>query len=399
MKHNLSSVGLSAFMILIFSGAFAAAIGIGISPNTMEISSALRGMDYDRPLSVFNTGDFANNYSLSAGGGAGGWISFYEISDNEAPVNVTSIDGKSKRSFIVRISVPNDTPSGTYNATIYAKTVPSGANKSQGTIEAVLMARTLVEINVTGEQIVGGAVSTITIEENTEPGYPLRIVASFKNTGNVVASPQVSVSIEKDGEAVSSFTYPDAKVKPSMTETIFAEWNTTSAESVGDYLANVVVSLDGNELATNSIPFKVLPVGTLTRQGNLTSIVLMDEPVVGSAVKINANFINTGRIDTLAKFSGEVYRDGVRIDALASDEILVGLGKEVPLVSYLKISSPGNYQVKGRIVYSGKETEINEISFTVPESKTAGFGNMYAILAVGLLVMGGVVYVLWRRTR
>ncbi len=159
------------------------------------------------------------------------------------------------------------------------------------------------------------------------------------------------------------------------------------------------MSLDGNELATNSIPFKVLPVGTLTRQGNLTSIVLMDEPVVGSAVKINANFINTGRIDTLAKFSGEVYRDGVRIDALASDEILIGPGKELPLVTYLKISSPGNYQVKGRIVYSGKETEMKAISFTVPESKTAGFGNMYAILAVALLVFGGLIYLIRRRIK
>ncbi len=221
MKHNMSSVGLAAFMVLLFSGALAAAIGIGIAPNTMEISSALRGTDYDRPLSVFNTGDSANNYSLSANGEAGGWISFYEISDTEAPVNVTSIDGKSKRSFIVRISVPDDAPSGTYNATISAKTIPN-SDSTNNSISAVLLAKTFVELDVTGEQIVDGAVSTITIEENTEPGYPLRIGTSFKNTGNVMASPEVSVSIEKDGEAVSRFTYTDVKVKPSMTETIFA---------------------------------------------------------------------------------------------------------------------------------------------------------------------------------
>lgn len=412
MNHtNIITLGLSAFIILILSGALVAAIGIGIAPNEIKISSALRGTEYDRPLTVFNTGDSANNYSLTADGEAGGWISFYELSDKEAPVNLTSIDGKSKRSLLVRFSVPDDAPSGTYSAIIYAKTVPDGVNKTENVVAAVLMARTFAELNVTGEQVVDGLVNTVTIE-STEPGYPLRIGASFKNTGNVVANPEISVSITKDGEVISSFVSGDARVKPSATETIVAEWNTTSEDAVGDYAANVMIFLDEKKLASESIPFKILPVGTFTRQGNFTKLEILDEPAVGAAVRVDSYFKNTGRIDTLAKFSGEAYRDGTRIDVISSDELSVGVGREMPLASYLKLSSSGNYTVRGRIVYSGKETEAREISFSVPESKSdnsaaakaepqawsltgmvAGFGgiNLAAIVVVLALILAALI--------
>lgn len=410
MKCNAAAFGLAVFITLLFLNSWVFGIGIGISPKEMQITSAMRGTGYDRPLSVFNPDDAANNFTLRADGEAGGWLSFYAVEDAGIPITNLAIAGKSKQSLIVKISVPEDEPAGTYNATIYAETVPEGVNKTENAVAAVLVAKTAVIVNVTGEQVVDGIVNTVAIEEDTEPGYPLRIGANFKNTGNVIASPQISVSIQKDGGSVSTFTYAGERVKPEDTRTIFAEWNTTSADSVGDYLAAVSVSLDGRELAAESIPFKVLPVGTLTRQGNFTKLETLDEPALDSAVKLDAYFKNTGRIDTLAKFSGEVYRDGTRVDAISSDELMVETGREAPLVSYLKLSSPGGYTVRGRIVYSGKETETKELSFTVPEKQaeglataqvigesSSGSGIFYAVAGVAALAFGALIVILRRR--
>lgn len=387
---------LIVFVALIFSAYQVFGIGIGIAPNEITINDASRGTEYARTLTVFNPDESPNNFTLSVEGDASGWIRFHDLSGK--PVENISIPGNNKQSLIIKINPPADEAVGTYNATIYAKTIPASSD-SNSSVNAVLMANAFVVVQLTGQQILSGVVNMVKIDKDTEPGYPLRIGTTFKNTGNVIANPEISVSISKDGETISDFTYEGARIKPETTETVIAEWNTTAAESVGDYMANVVVSLDGNQLASDSVPFKVLPVGTLTRQGNFTNLVLVDEPVLGSAVKLNANFINTGSIDALAKFSGEVYKDGVRVDALASDEILVAPEKEASLVTYLKLSSPGSYQVKGRIVYSGKETEMKELSFTVPGSKTASFGNVYIIWAAVLLVFGGAIYLIRRKMR
>jgi len=397
MKHNYM---IFALIILISSGAPIHAIGIGIAPNDMKINGALRGTEYERTLTIFNTGEDAGNFTLRTEGQAASWISFHGISEGKPEVANLSIAGNNLRSLIVRINIPDDEPIGNYNATIYVNTVPSGAGNQNGTVETVLMAKAEVKIGLTGEQVVDGAVNTVTIAENTEPGYPLRIQASFKNTGNVVAAPEISVKITKDGTEVNSFSYSSAKVRPSETETIVAEWNTTSADTPGEYVANVAISLDGRELSSNSIPFSVLPLGTLSRQGNLTAIVLDDTPAVGAAVKVNAYFKNTGTIDTLAKFSGEAYLDGVRTDALTSDELRVKAGSEAPLASYLKISSPGNYRVTGRVVYEGKETETKEISFAVAdtgENNASSPNRSYALVSAAVLIVGALAFVIRRK--
>ncbi len=124
----------------------------------------------------------------------------------------------------------------------------------------------------------------------------------------------------------------------------------------------------------------------MTRRGNLTDILIEGDRSVGSLVKVNAHFQNTGEIDTDAKFVGEVYKDGVLVDKITSEELHVEKYMSTVLVSYLKLESKGDYLIKGKVIYSGKETTVKEVSVKAGKS-IPGFEGIYLIAVMLLLVM------------
>jgi len=103
----------------------------------------------------------------------------------------------------------------------------------------------------------------------------------------------------------------------------------------------------------------------LTRHGNLTSITYESEPAVGAVTKILATFVNTGGIDTMTRFTGEVYVDGNLVGTVESNELLVPIGASETLTSYLTIESTGKYAVKGHVEYEGRTTDTKELLFDV----------------------------------
>ena len=53
------------------------------------------------------------------------------------------------------------------------------------------------------------------------------------------------------------------------------------------------------------------------------------------------------------------------MDVLESEEKLVDAGDTSEITVYYKITAPGDYLTKGYVTYSGKETQKEEVSFTV----------------------------------
>lgn len=53
------------------------------------------------------------------------------------------------------------------------------------------------------------------------------------------------------------------------------------------------------------------------------------------------------------------------MDVLESEEKLVEPGDTPEITVYYKITAPGDYKTKGYVTYSGKETQKEEVSFTV----------------------------------
>ena len=406
MKQNRSKVKLVTpvvivvFSILSLCSTVNAGIGLGIAPASITISDALKGGTYERTLTVFNTGNESENFGLTAEGECAGWISFYKESEPEPDTLIMeiTIPGKDKARIIVKFDIPTDIANADYTSTIYAQSIPEEKEAEGAVAQAVIRIPSEILIQVTGTQILKGTVKSITTAD-TEIDYPLKIKVGFQNEGNVIAKPRIAVSITKNGELVDSFVHDETGIKPDKKDTITVLWNTTGRET-GDYVANVDVSLGEEVLATKELPFKVLPFGTLTRQGVLHSLTIEGEPLVNRVIKLVANFENTGEIDTMAKFKGEIYHEGNLLDVMESEEMFVEVGETDKLADHYKITESGSYSIKGHVFYSGKETEEKEVSFDVPEpevetetnqtgsgagSETPGFEGVLAIATIALV--------------
>jgi len=361
------------------------AIGIGIAPSEINFNNALKGSEYESSITIFNTGPEATNFSLEATGNISDWVSFYNLNDYDNTISSVKIPGQDKAAVVIRIKVPSDSANDNYTVSLDVRSVPD-TTKAEGSGQSLIIgASSKVTIAVTGDQIIGGKVLGI-FTENIEPGYPLKITTRFQNTGNVVVKPKIVVTILQDKNIINSFSHETTSVKPSRTQPIIAEWMTTAANIPADYTANVEVLLSGSIIKSDNLSFQILPVGTLTKSGNLTNIYVDGEPAVGNIVKIRAYFTNTGQIETGAKFSAEVYRDNKLTDTISSDELTAPKNEETVLISYLKITEPGDYQIKGKVIYSGKETPVKEVSLKAGKS-TPGFKGIYLIAVMLLLVM------------
>ncbi|CAD6491525.1 MAG: hypothetical protein ANIMEMIM_00155 [Candidatus Argoarchaeum ethanivorans] len=380
-----------AFLILIFCPTANASIGLGISPASITISDAFKGGTYERTITVFNSGDEDGTFAFSGEGECAGWISFYTEDDLTIPVTKIAIPAKDKTKVVVKFDIPKNIANADYTTTVYTHSIPKEEASEGGAVaHAVVRIPLEVLIQVTGTQILKGTVKSITTTD-IEIDYPLKIKVEFKNEGNVVAKPKIAVAITKSGELVDSFVHDEAGIKPDCEDMVTVLWNTTE-QGTGDYTTDVAVSLGEELLTTKSLPFKILPFGTLTRQGELTSLVTEGEPMISRVIKIFADFENTGKIDSRATFKGEVYRDGEFVDVIESDEMIVEVGETSRLTAYYKILSSGRYVVKGCVLYEGKETGTEEILFDVASTNSKsgtfdipGFSGSILIIAIMLI--------------
>ena len=396
MRINLAVI-IAALMIL--CPAANAGIGLGVSPASITISDAFKGGTYERIITVFNSGNETGNFTLTPEGKCAGWISFYKEDAPDIPITEVTIPGKDKARLIVKFDIPEDIANADYTSTIYAQSIPKEGEAEGAAAMAVIRIPSKILIQVTGTQILKGTVKSITTMD-IEIDYPLKIKVEFKNEGNVIAKPEIAVGIMKNGELVDSFVHDETGIKPAQEGTITVLWNTTG-RGTGDYVANVAVSLGKEQelLASKSLPFKILPFGSLTRQGVLQSLTIEGEPFVNRFIKVHVTFENTGQIDTMAKFKGEIYHEGSLLDILESDEMFVEVGEIGKLTSYYKTLESGSYAIKGRVFYAGKETAEKEVSFDVPvpeveveetpgpEEEKKGIPGFEGVLALAALIL------------
>lgn len=357
-KGRIIIVGL--ILVLLISDA--GAVGLGVVPSELSIADALRGEEYEQTINVYNTDVMTTTFKPYATGEIIEWIGFYGEEGNV--LTKITIPGKSSAKVLLRFKIPSDAASGNYTSIVYVENVPGEAAGEGAAAQMLIRMPVDITIGVTGEQILEGIVSGITIRD-TEIDYPLRIEVLFQNTGNVVAKPAIDVEISKGGATVQSFTSTDKAVKPNTREIIPVEWD-TKGQTIGDYVADVAVSLDGDVLYEREIPFKILERGTLTRKGELTDLSYEGELMIGEMIKVLATFENTGKIDTKAKFTGEVHRNGKLVETIESEELEVPVRKTNTLISYFKLDKTGDYKISGYAIYEGKKTDTKEILLEIP---------------------------------
>ena len=372
INMKLTKVTVVIAILLALCPIADASLGIGIAPVNFTLSDALRGGGYEQTITVFNAGNQSDTFLLSAEGECCDWISFCK-EGGLTPITEILVPAEGRVSVTAMINIPSNAENRNYTATIYAQSIPKNVTGEGGAIMGALVRiPQSVIIQVTGTQILKGTVKSITTTD-TEIGYPLKIKVEFQNEGNVISRPTISCCITKNNTLVNStfvdtFVYAETDIKPGKTDTITVLWNTTVKEP-GDYTVSVNVSLGEGTLATKDLPFKILPPGTLTRAGELKLLYIEGDPLVNHVIKVIASFENTGMIDTMAKFKGEIYCNGEFVDVLEGEEKLIAVGETANLISYYKMTMPGDYFIKGTVIYEGKETEAKEASFAVPEPR------------------------------
>jgi len=368
--------------------------GIGIYPVEINLADALRGGEYLRTVTVINQRDSELTFEFVKDGEAGQWASLHPMDDRTASLDSILAPARSDTRVMLRVLIPPDAPNGPHSGGIrFQSVVPP--QEGEGSAAAVSIGLAVdLKLEVTGTQKLTGSVLDVSTSD-VEVGYPLRIKTRFQNTGNVKAQPQIRLQV-KDAQAavVGEASYADTTVDAGDTKIIQSQWD-TSGKGPGDYVASVAVSLADAQLDARDLPFKILPRGTLTRQGVLDDLTLDNAPYAGGVAKISAHFRNTGQIDTRATFLGEIYYKKGLADTVTTPERLVEVGEAVSLEIYVDVPKAGTYTVSGKVNYEGKETEAKELTFKVSRGPGGDEGLPLWLWMVisGSSMLGGAVVV------
>lgn len=361
LKNRIKCVQLTLFvLLLILSITPIALAGLGVAPAEIELKNALKGQTYERTLVVHNTFGQQKNCRLVAKGESKKWIRFYDPDHPSDSIKNVDVPANKSAKILVKFSIPKDTANGIYESRIVAEMGERRSNDASGQTASLSMP-VPVKIRVTGEQILTGKVISMLVRD-TEINYPLEMDIEFMNTGNVVAKPDIKVEITQAGLPVDNFTYNKTKVKVDSKKVIPVEWK-TEGRGLGDYVAKITVLLDEKEVAVENHPFKILPLGALSRKGFLESLSYKGNLKEGNTIKILAKFTNNGRIDTNAKFIGELYQNDKLKEKIESENTIVPVHESKVLESYVKLPSQGSYKVVGYVSFEGKKSNNRKLEF------------------------------------
>lgn len=383
------------------------ASNIVLSPSYIEIRNVLKGADpYERTIYIDNTGDIDGNVLLNFTGEIKDWITFYPFSNLSTPINTVFVKNNSYEPLIMKIAIPPDAQNGFYYGNITAKKEFEETNTSGA--QVTVGSKSLVILGVTGDQILNISVEQI-IVSNCERNYNSQITVIFENIGNVKATPLIEVKFNRVGgkelDSISSKDSFDA-VRPGQRGTYKMLWNTSQAQltQYGTYEAHFNISLDGEIVYQETVPFEIFDKETFKREGKFEELTYQGDLEKGKSVNIIANFTNTGEIEIDATFYGKIYRNGELIHDFNSDKVNVPILSRAYFESNVPIEENGNYEVKGYVHYRdilnseiSSNTKILSLTFTVGPTFPLDITQLLLILFIIIFII--VIYVIKRKKR
>ncbi len=397
LKALIIVTAVCLWPLFVFGGAEAQA-SIGVAPGSVTIGNAVRGTQYSRLITFFNDGDSELTFNIVRDGDAANWATLHPASDPKTTADKIDVAASGRTQFLLEIAVPSDAADGVATGTISFQSTVSDSQSAQGQGRANVSAGVGVSLSVTvgGTQTLSGSVLDA-YADDVEVGSPAVIETTFNNTGNVLAQPDIKAAIRDDsGNSVGEASPLDSSVDPGQTMTIGSNWDTGKA-STGAYVATVTVNLDGNQIFSQDVSFNVVPVGAL-KQGVLQKLSLENSPQAGGSADLTADFQNKTHQDMTASFVANIYRDGKLLDAQTTDPQPVPAGQTITVKASLNVPDNGKYMIRGKVTYSGKETDTKEIDFSVGD----GGGLPVLPLAVGGVAIVGVAgagFAAWRLRR
>jgi hypothetical protein len=357
MLKNLAKDFIILTVIFALCGS-AAAVSLGISPSMVDFKQVLKGGYAEKTATISTSSQQPLDISISAGGQIGSWLSTSE--------NSFVLDPNSRKTIVIKVIPPADTPSGTYTGTVTAISKPSAT--SSGAMGAIIVTavETQVTIEVTGDQVEKFEVSSVSTED-TEEGQPIQFDLKVDNQGNVKITPSIHLAIlDKNGQTLKSLDYSQTEILPTRSEPILIK--VTNDLPIGDYDAKITIAV-GAQQVEKRVSFSVLERGSLRLQGELVSMQANKVWAnVGDVIEVSAMFKNTGQLVAPSVLKGKAYLEDNLVEVLEGDEIDVPVGETAELKTYFTPKNPGRYKIVGWVYYSKKTTKESFIILNVQGS-------------------------------
>ena len=360
--------------------------GLGISPSRLSIDHMLRGVEH-RQTFVLSHGNHeeAKYLRVLVDDEIADWVTTDQGLEFTWPE-----DGEQQFPINVIVTPPRDAPNGTYSGDIRIINTIEPDVTAEGNSAIVSLAVSIkAEFTLSDEQVLDYDVHTIRISPEVEEETPLEFTLHIENKGNVRAAPtRIEVDFyDKYNE--SKIASEDAEGFGSVAA--FDQDGEILVElphglSTGQYWARVLVFQDDTLLKEADAVFEVLPTGTLEKEGKLKGLENEANIDVGSVLKINSEFENTGEQDLVATLMVEIYRDDQLVEVLESTARSVRVGQTEQLAVFFTPQEAGTYMIEGKAEYAGQETDIARSKVTVGMAAMEIFTTRNIAIGVAILI-------------
>ncbi|HDI02614.1 MAG TPA: hypothetical protein ENF95_00590 [Candidatus Aenigmarchaeota archaeon] len=192
------------------------------------------------------------------------------------------------------------------------------------------------------------------------------IEITLYNDGEKTLKPIIKVYVKKNDMLLGKFEQEVDEVVG--TKTYVLAWDNAGLKA-GDYDLKVIVDLDKKEII-NYAKFKILPEGTLQKNGEITSLKIVGEPYVGHEVAIETKIKNLGEIPSAFKVKADIYKDGKFVKHLESEKVLIEPNETQTFSLSYEVDELGEYEVKVR---SNHNMEDAVIFKAIPSTPTGRF--------------------------
>ncbi|MGH9104466.1 MAG: hypothetical protein ACRDZX_01255 [Acidimicrobiales bacterium] len=377
-------------------------LGVGVYPTTVTFNHALRD------------GEYIEDIGILSGPSPGEWFHF-KLSGAAAPwLRVTSATGSSRS--LTRLWLPNDVtrartllllrvPStvanGSYGAKVEVFTVPAKST-SKKPVTVGITGSVGITVDVTGSEVVAGALVNAYTYPKIEVGEPLRVFAVVKNSSNVAVQPKFDLQVAKAAGQAPAYTWsgsPGANaVLPGLSSTYEVDWpaRSTKEATLGAYVAKVTAIFPGGKkVGSWKLPFKVYPYGYLHRGGELLSLELANHPRAGYLAEVKARVKSTGEVQQETTFVGQLYRDGTLLRQVKSPVPTLlapsgQVGSTGVITVPLPVAKDGLYHLVGMANFAGAQSKSLVLTFRVGSASAAAWyeiGAAAAVLGVVLVAL------------
>ncbi len=411
-----ASLGIGLLLAVGHSPTPATAGAVGISPLSLDYADAPRGSTLVQTLLLSNQpseGDSGSlAYTLTAKGEIADWMTFLPL-EGDKPISTLEVP-ESKEEFIrVVVAVPVQSANRTYEGSIFIEGKTIELDAKPGDVGVGTAQEVGVTVKVGGVERREASVEDFVVDE-AEVGLKQRFTAKITNKGNVTVAGELDVKVQRDGAEVASLSSKGGNfpILPAVSDGVYVEWD-TSEQLGGDYTAEFTVrdvsGITPVVLGTKTVPFRLEPRGTFTRSGEFASFELLDTFVQGDLVRVEAGFLNTGKIPTNAVLDSQIFYKGKQIKEVQSLPRLVRPGATGRIVVSFDAVDAGEYTIKSTFNYDGEVTDERELKFDIapngksPSAKGSDGGSsntgLLALAGVGVLGVVGGGWVIARRRR